>query len=147
MPEEKRFICQINGASEKQNNPWLLYMCQAPRIALAFQRDTQGTSCVQWTLLKNKWTLLRKHFRTRHLEDMIIFEEEGQLQRCNLCGLIRNALLIARNLLKMPATEFSSKTTGASLGSIIHCQWCNHWWWWGALLSLVMSLLMLQWMV
>ena len=62
MPEEKRFICQINGASEKQNNPWLLYMCQAPRIALAFQRDTQGTSCVQWMAVSFHCWRISEHF-------------------------------------------------------------------------------------
>jgi exonuclease III len=35
---------------------------------------------------------LRLHFRTRHLEDTIIIEEEGQLPRCDLCGFFGNAV-------------------------------------------------------
>ena len=35
----------------------------------------------------NKRGLIRKHFQKRHVEDTIVVREEGQLPRCNGCGL------------------------------------------------------------
>ena len=36
---------------------------------------------------KSKRMALKKHFRSRHIEDSIMIEEEGQLPQCTRCGL------------------------------------------------------------
>jgi hypothetical protein len=43
-------------------------------------------------------TILRKHFRVRHPEDIIIIMQEGLLPRCNECGLYQANVNTARHL-------------------------------------------------
>jgi hypothetical protein len=39
---------------------------------------------------KNKRDYMRKHFRTRHPQDIIVIQEEGLLPQCNNCGIFQN---------------------------------------------------------
>ena len=44
-----------------------------------------------------KRSVMRQHFATRHLEDTIIISEEGQLPRCEECGLFAKSVNSARH--------------------------------------------------
>ena len=75
---------------------------ECPVPGCAYRLSTSRTG-------KMKWGQFRHHFRSRHIEDSIRIEEEGQLPQCSSCGFFGSTVNSERHLQSKDCQFYTGK--------------------------------------